>query len=164
MRRCWCNTNLPGVSICPEISKPFPTMLKFFPSQNYRKCQKYWFLHLFYFNKSRQICLYLGSLFSQKLTCQIIKWNILKNCLPLTFKFENIRIKGWIFIMKNNFLWCFKKCLISLRYNGWAKPNFLLNTNGETLVTELFSKYQFNPILHGGIKSIPPGQLLHANH
>ena len=65
--------------------------------KNSRKCQKYWFLHLFYFNKSRQICLYLGSLFSQKLTCHIIKWNILINCLPLTFKFENIRIKGWIF-------------------------------------------------------------------
>ena len=72
-------------------------MLKFFPSQNSRNVKKYWFLHLFYLNKSRQICLYLGSLFSQKLTCQIIEWNVLKNCLPLTFKFKNIRIKGWIF-------------------------------------------------------------------
>ena len=73
-------------------------MLKFFPSQNSRKCQKYWCLHLFYFNKIRQICLYFGSLISQKLTCLMII------CLPLTFKFKNIRIKGWIFsVLAENF-------------------------------------------------------------
>ena len=43
-------------------------------------------------------------------------FNFFINCTSILQKLD--------FIMKNNFLWFFEKCIISLQFNGWAESKF----------------------------------------